>query len=121
MRSAKVKVNKALHKAKEEYYQFKVESAKTQSELFKVANALLYRGKNESLPPHETDSELAYQFSRFFTDKIETIRMTLDSDSHETLSEHLQFNGNILASFHEASVGEIHNNSKRHGQQTLPT
>ncbi len=51
-RTQKNKVNKMIDQAKTSYYKEKIANAKDQKELFKVANSLLHKEKDISLPTH---------------------------------------------------------------------
>ena len=74
------KVNEMCTAAKTAYYNKEIEDTKTDSKrLFKLSNNLLYKSKNDSLPSHCSEKDMANKFGQYFSDKIETIRNNLQS------------------------------------------
>ena len=87
-------VQSLIKKAKTDYHSRQVEDCgKDTKQLFKVVNKLLNRKQSSPLPDHRCDKDLANQFSKFFTDKIANIRLSLSdvqvSDILELLSSGL--------------------------------
>ncbi len=63
---------------KEKFYGRTVKQQKNDPKgLFKLINTLIHKRKDLPLPPHESASELAEQFSDHFAGKIEKIRRDL--------------------------------------------
>ena len=54
-----------------------VEAGKDQGELFKITDRLVHKSSDLPLPAHETASDLANDFTVFFTDKILKIQATI--------------------------------------------
>ena len=78
-----MKVNMLCDHAKIQYYKDKISNnAKDQKALFGIANELLHKSKDQSLPSAESPQLLANNFACYFVDKIEKINRTFpDSDS----------------------------------------
>ena len=71
-------VNKLIEQAKKTFFKNKFNCVKSCKELFTTVNYLF--GKKVSSPlPNVSDTENASQFSKFFIDKIDTIRLNLDN------------------------------------------
>ena len=65
-------------KAKQNYYSEKIKDNNSDSKtLFQIANTLLHKEKNTSLPSHSSPSQLADRFAGYFTEKIASIRNNL--------------------------------------------
>ncbi len=54
-------------------------NANNPKSLFRIINRLLHRKEETPMPPHTSESDLANEFSTFFTQKIRTIRDFLDN------------------------------------------
>ena len=64
-----------LTEAKRDYYSTKIEASNNdQKSLFDITKKLLVNQQAATLPTHETNFELANRFSKFFNDKIDTLR-----------------------------------------------
>ena len=71
-------VNKLIEQAKKTFFKNKFNCVKSCKELFTTVNYLF--GKKVSSPlPNVSDTGNASQFSKFFIDKIDTIRLNLDN------------------------------------------
>ena len=68
------KVTQLCSDAKKQFYQRKISDSSTdQKALFQIANELLYRKKDNSLPNSQSSEELANRFVTYFCQKIEKI------------------------------------------------
>ncbi len=77
-------VSKLCKQAKQDYYCLKIEeSGKDQFKVFSIANDLLNRNKEITLPSISNNSILSETFADFFTDKIKKIRETFTSKNDE--------------------------------------
>ena len=64
-----------LTEAKRDYYSTKVEASNSdQKTIFDSTKKLLVNQQAATLPTHKTNFELANRFSKFFNDKIDTLR-----------------------------------------------
>ncbi len=73
-------VSLLIERAKKEYYSLKIEELSgDQKALFGLIKSLCGQNKDTPLPPHDSVSILAEDFSAFFIQKIEDIREKLDS------------------------------------------
>ena len=74
-------VSMQLTEAKRDYYPIKIEASyNDQKSLFDITKMLLVNKQATTLPTHETNFELANRFSKFFNDKIDTLRIYANSD-----------------------------------------
>ena len=121
--------NALCEEAKADYYNKKIDETKKNSqELFKLANSLLYRTKDSTLPSHTSEKDLADSFGTYFCQKIEKIRehfpermrssAPVDNPSSSTIQP--------LTSFLEISKKELsklilHGNSKSCDLDPIPT
>ncbi len=75
-------VNAMLQAAKKEYYSGMVSKNSQDSKaLFKVIDKLLHRDRQSPLPSSDSREQQATDFSEYFTDKIQTIRVSLEQDT----------------------------------------
>ena len=74
--------------AKQRHYSEKINDNNGDSKtLFQIANTLLHKQNNTSLPSHTSPSQLADRFASYFTDKIDNIRKDL-SDVKDPIRQH---------------------------------
>ena len=60
--------------AKSKYYCGKItENQENTKTLFQISNSLLHKGKDNSLPTHSSEKDLADKFAKYFNEKILTI------------------------------------------------
>ena len=72
-----------LTEAKRDYYSTKIEASNNdQKSLFDITKKLLVTQQAATLPTHETNFELANRFSKFFNDKIDTLRTSFRIDAN---------------------------------------
>ena len=72
-----------LTEAKRDYYSTKIEaSTNNQKSLFDIIKQLLVNQQVATLPTQETNFELANLFSKFFNDKIDTLRRSFRIDAN---------------------------------------
>ena len=72
-----------LTEAKRDYYSTKIEASNNdQKSLFDITKKLLVNQQAATLPTHETNFELANRFSKFFNDKIDTLRTYFRIDAN---------------------------------------
>ncbi len=77
-RSSKDKVQNMNSTLKKEFYSSTVKQQKNNPKgLFRVINTFLHKRKDLPLPPHESASELAEEFSHHFAGKLEKVRRDL--------------------------------------------
>ena len=75
-------VSMQLTEAKRDYYSTKIEASNNdQKYLFDTTKNLLVNQQASTLPTHETNFELANRFSKFFDDKIDTLRTRFRIDA----------------------------------------
>ena len=75
-------VNELICRVKQDHFKAKLSDAETPKELHQIANKILHKQKVSVLPAHDSASELADTFLKFFTDKIANIRNILsESDT----------------------------------------
>lgn len=75
-------VNAMLQAAKEDHYSRMVsDNSQNSKALFKVIDKLMHRDRQTPLPSCDSHEQLATDFSEFFTDKIQTIRVSLGNDT----------------------------------------
>ncbi len=78
----KNKTNELLNENKSDFFKKLIDENKDNPhDLFKVMNSALNRKQDTQFPPHSSDTDLANEFSDFFTDKIDKIRDKLDNES----------------------------------------
>ena len=71
-----------LTEAKRDYYSTKIEASNhDQKSLFDITKMLLVNQQAATLPTHETNFELANRLSKFFNDKIDTLRTSIRIDA----------------------------------------
>ena len=81
-------VNKMCDEAKTLFYNKKIEDAGNDSkELFKLSNTLLKKAKDNSLPTHTCEKELANNFGNYFSQKIEKIRTDFTPQNRYIITE----------------------------------
>jgi hypothetical protein len=100
---------KLIHAAKNSYFSNKIEECgRDQRKLFKVAKSLLGESTEPKLPEHTSPKDLANDFPRFFTQKIDTIRRGIVT-SADSISDEFEtrFDGVPLRSFTPASEAEV--------------
>lgn len=74
--------------AKQRYYSEKINNNNGDSKtLFQIANTLLHKQKNTSLPSHTSPAKLADRFASYFTEKIDNIRKDL-SNINDPIRQH---------------------------------
>ena len=83
-----VAYSKALNKAKTVYHQKAIAEC-DQKQLFKVIESLTVQKSSQSLPSHDSDSDLAKEFCIFFDKKIRNLRLALDSATPSELTVNL--------------------------------
>ena len=91
----------AILQAKGTYLSGKVnECGRDRKQLFRVAKSLLGEPTEPTLPTHESKKDLSDRFSRYFVDKISTIRQSITSTADSINVEYEQpFVGTALNSF----------------------
>ena len=67
-------VRDELVKAKSEHYQNKLSEADNHTDVYSIANSLLFGPKVQTLPTHDSVQDLSEQFADYFIPKIATIR-----------------------------------------------
>ena len=73
--SQKQKVKHIIRQSKSNYFNdLFTEHAKDQRRIFQIADSLLHRKSKSPLPQHQSNEQLAGEFSQFFDDKISRIR-----------------------------------------------
>ena len=76
-------VSMQLTEAKRYHYSTKIEASNNdQKSLFDITKQLPVNQQAETLPTHETNFELANRFSKFFLDKIDTLRTSFRIDTN---------------------------------------
>lgn len=80
-------VNAQLHAARRDFYHGQLEDAKSQKDVFKVANDLIFGGKANTLPTAESIPELVERFSDYFSAKIQKLRDDLDEKVNANSSD----------------------------------
>ena len=76
-------VSMQLTEAQRDYYSTKIEASNNdQKSLFDITKKLLVNQQAATLLPHETNFELANKFSKFFNDKINTLRTSFRIDAN---------------------------------------
>ena len=84
LRSERVNVNLLCTEAKRKFYQEKINAnSSDQKALFKIANELLHKSKDNSLPIHDCPETLANSFANYFRNKIEMISETFQDVTSE--------------------------------------
>lgn len=108
----------AMNKQKE-YYSRKIRECNGQKEMFNCVRNLLDKGKESVLPEHTSPVELANQFSKYFKDKISTIRKSFPPSckSGESVST---FTGEPLTQFEPATEDEVLSIIIKHGIKCAP-
>ena len=82
LKDSKQRYLKSCKKAKITYYQSQLEQGQgDQKKMYKVANELLYRKKDKSLPNADSEEDLANSFISFFADKIKNITVNFQNNS----------------------------------------
>ena len=74
---AKKHVKELITEAKSSYYSKQIAEAENSKSLFKIVDSLLSPESSNNLPSHDSDVDLANDFSEFFMDKISKIRSHL--------------------------------------------
>ena len=75
-------VSMQLTEAKRDYYSTKIEESNNDyKSLFDITKKLLVNQQAATLPTHETNFELANRFSKFFNDKMYTLRTRFRIDA----------------------------------------
>ena len=129
-RAVCAEVTKHCRQAKQDYYCQKIEeSGSDQRKIFQIANELMNKTKDTTLPSTSSSKELAEKFADFFTDKIAKIRDSfeqnptcMDSMNNQDDTQHIQ-HLTILAPTTEDELRKIicSGNSKTCGLDPLPT
>ena len=92
--------------AKKEFYQSQIAQHQgNQKELYKIANKLLYRTKDKSLPDEDNPEILANRFVNFFADKIKNI--TDRFKKAEMTKQDIPPNITLLHKFKETSLKDL--------------
>ena len=102
-----------------EYYSRKIKECNGQKEMFNCVKNLLDKGKECVLPQHTSPVELANQFSKYFKEKISTIRKSFPPfcESGESVST---FTGEPLIQFEPATEDEVLSIIIEHGIKCAP-
>lgn len=75
-------VNSLIATAKLDHYSAMVEeNGKDSKSLFRVIDTLLHRDRQSPLPEHDSPQQLAVSFNDYFTDKVSTIRSSLEGST----------------------------------------
>ena len=84
--------------------------------LFKVINNALHKYQNNPMPPNKSENELVDEFITYFDEKINKIRLHLDSSENETYNpnEEIKKHDTELQNFKELSMDDVHNLLKIH-------
>ena len=120
--------NDLCDKAKTDFYSSKINDAKENSkELFNLANTLLSKQKDSSLPTHSDSKVLANDFGLFFKQKIDKIRLPFSDFSNvDGGTDKAPPDTPGCSSFNEISREDIskiieHGNSKSCSLDPVPT
>lgn len=102
-------VNDLVDSSKSAYYSERILDCGTdQKALFRIISKLLHRENNNSLPKHESLSELSEQFSHYFVQKIRVIREGLSSHSQNVdVPLEITVPSTRLVTFHSCTEDEI--------------
>ena len=127
LKNKQKEANDACDKAKKDYYNSKIEETTENSkELFRLANKLLHKAKDSSLPTHTCEKTLANQFGQYFTQKIENIQQQFEERAEST--DHLDTSHSFpeLTSFSPISIEDLskliqNGNSKSCPLDPVPT
>jgi hypothetical protein len=98
-----------IQAAKTEYLSNKIEECgHDQRKLFKVAKSLLGESTEPVLPEHTSPEDLANDFARYFSEKIDTIREAIVTSADSIMDEfETEFSGMPLCTFSPASEAEV--------------
>ena len=108
------------------YHQQQIEASKgDQKKLFKIANRLLYRQKDNSLPGEANNDKLANDFVTFFAEKISNITTKFNS-INDMIQSDMPQNIRLLHDFNNVSEKDVKDiilggNSKCCSLDPLPT
>ncbi len=98
----KNKTNELLNENKGKFFKKLIDENKDNPRnLFKVMNSALNRKRDTPFPPHTSETDLANDFSDFFTDKISKIRDKLDNEPHAINISDIQEIGKFTTTFKE--------------------
>ena len=75
--------------------------------LCKSLNAVMYKTKENPLPPHTSAKKLANDFNNFFKSKVDQIRENFSDDTIEPYEYDSQFNGIALEKFAPVQIEDI--------------
>lgn len=111
-RDTSSKTAKLLYKTKQDYFSKKIEECgKDNKQLFKLSKSLMGKKQETILPSSTSNKELANEFSKFFINKVATIRdglRKLTTFNIETsLSVDIHFSGIPLMSFRHTTEDEV--------------
>lgn len=111
-RDTSSKTAKLLYKTKQDYFSQKIEECgKDNKQLFKLSKSLMGKKQETILPSSTSNKELANEFSKFFINKVATIRDGLrkltTSNTETSLSVDIHFSGDPLMSFRHTTEDEV--------------
>ena len=107
-------VNAELENARSSYYHDQLEGAKSQKEVYKVANDLIFGAKSNTLPTANSIPELVERFSEYFSTKIQTLRSDLDKHvNHNATSNFTPGVKHLLTEFTPVSEDYIKKHIKK--------
>lgn len=119
-------VNDICDKEKETYYNEKIKAAENDSKsLFRLSNLLLEKKNEKILPTHKSEKELASNFGKYFSDKIENVRTQLGKNEQSEASSS-SIGVPLLTTFKEISEKDLakvilNGNSKSCDLDPMPT
>ena len=105
---------------KREHYNKKINECNSTKELYNCVNELLDKKKSSVLPSHDSTTELAERFNKYFKDKICEIRKSFPPYETSLDDSGGSFTGTPLEVFKPATEDEIRGLVMKHGLKCSP-
>ena len=99
-------MNALIEKKKRQFYNSKFQDVTSCKELYNIANEVIGKPTEKTLPSNKSVQDLCNDFSKSFEDKINLIRQDLDQLSSEHPTYEL-FNGDPLHDFAPTTETEV--------------
>ena len=89
-----------LSETKAKYLECELNKSKNDSKkLYQKLNKIMHRVKQNPMPDHQSDKELANAFNKFFKDKVDNIRRTFNDCNESAFENDREFTGRPLSNF----------------------
>ena len=105
---------------KREHYNNKIKECNGTKELYNCVNELLDKKKSSVLPSHDSTTELAERFNRYFIEKISDIRKSFPPQDPTLNDASASFEGVPLEVFRPTTDDEIRGLVMKHGLKCSP-